>query len=96
MTGRGVDAIIRVHRLDGKEFVVNADLIETVESTPDTVLSLVSGRKLVVAESVEEIIERVVAFNRSRALPTRVEPSTASPAGRAGAAVIRERDASRG
>lgn len=90
-----MDAIIRVHRLDGKEFVVNADLIETVESTPDTVLSLVSGRKLVVAESVDEVIERVVAFNRSRALPARLEPPAPSPAGRAGAVVTRERDAAR-
>ena len=58
--------MIRLHRLDGKELVVNADLIETVESTPDTVLSLTTGRKLVVRESVEEVIEEVVRYHRRR------------------------------
>ena len=67
--------MIRLHRLDGKEFVVNADLIETVEATPDTVLSLTTGRKLVVRESVEEVIEKVLHFNRSRSLgPVRWRP----------------------
>lgn len=58
--------MIRVHRLDGKEFVVNADHIETVEATPDTVLSLVSGRKHVVAEDVDQVIRLVVAFHQER------------------------------
>lgn len=89
-----MDAIIRVHRLDGKEFVVNADLIETVESTPDTVISLVSGRKLVVAESVEDVIQRVVEFNRSRAVTGRVPPPGAPPVGRAGSVAAREQGAS--
>ncbi|MBE3598017.1 MAG: flagellar FlbD family protein [Limnochordaceae bacterium] len=61
--------MIKVHRLDGKEFVVNADLIETVEKTPDTVISLATGRKHVVAESVDEVIRLVVEFNRQRMRP---------------------------
>ena len=69
--------MIRVHRLDGKEFVVNADLIETVEATPDTVLSLTTGRKLVVRESVEEVVRRVVRYQRRRTLgPVRSAPAT--------------------
>lgn len=56
--------MIRVTRLKGQELVVNAHLIETIEATPDTVLTLTSGRTLVVAESVDEIVERVVAYRR--------------------------------
>jgi flagellar protein FlbD len=53
-----------VSRLDGTEFVVNAELIELIEMTPDTVLSLTTGRKLIIREPAEEIIDRVVAFQR--------------------------------
>ena len=84
-----MDATIRVHRLDGKEFVINADLIETVESTPDTVISLVSGRKLVVAESVDEVIRRVILFNRSRVAGTRLADLARPPVGRAGSVPLR-------
>jgi flagellar protein FlbD len=45
--------------------VLNCDLIEHVETTPDTVISLTTGQKLMVLESAEEIIERVVKFRRS-------------------------------
>ncbi|WP_352404561.1 MULTISPECIES: flagellar FlbD family protein [Sporanaerobacter] len=54
--------MIKVKRLNGKEFVVNSDLIEFVEETPDTVISLTTGKKVVVQESVDEIIEKVIEF----------------------------------
>ncbi|SHI05325.1 flagellar FlbD family protein [Sporanaerobacter acetigenes] len=54
--------MIRVKRLNGKEFVVNSDLIEFVEETPDTVISLTTGKKVVVQESVDEVIEKVIEF----------------------------------
>lgn len=54
--------LIKVTRLNGKEFVVNAEQIEFIESTPDTVISLISGKKIVVNESVEEIIDSVVKY----------------------------------
>ncbi len=54
--------MIKVSRLDGTEFVVNAELIELIETTPDTVLSLTTGRKLIVREPAEELVTRVVAF----------------------------------
>lgn len=57
--------MIYVSRLDGKEFVVNAQLIETVESVPDTVISMTTGRKLVVREPVEVVIERIAGYQRS-------------------------------
>jgi flagellar protein FlbD len=56
--------MILVTRLDGKELVVNADHILTVEHTPDTVLHLTGGLTLMVREPVEEVVERVVAFRR--------------------------------
>ena len=54
--------MIKVTRLNGKEFVVNADQIEFVETTPDTVITLISGKKVIVLESVEQIIDRVVSY----------------------------------
>lgn len=49
----------------GGEFVVNADLIETVEATPDTVITLTTGHKLIVQQTVDEVVQRVVAFKRA-------------------------------
>ncbi len=54
--------MIKVTRLNGTELVVNADLIEFVEATPDTVISLTTGKKIVVSEPVDEIICKVVDF----------------------------------
>ncbi len=56
--------MIKVSRLNKEEFFVNPDLIEFIEETPDTVISLQSGRKVVVAESVEEIVESIVRYKR--------------------------------
>jgi flagellar protein FlbD len=56
--------VIALTRLNGSMFVLNADLIETIEATPDTVISLVTGKKYVVREKVEEVIDRIVEFRR--------------------------------
>jgi flagellar protein FlbD len=56
--------MIKVTRLDHSELVVNAELIETIEATPDTVITLTSGKKLVVSEEVEEIVRRVLEYRR--------------------------------
>lgn len=48
--------LIELTKMDTRRILVNSDLIETVEATPDTVLILYSGRKLLVKESPEEII----------------------------------------
>lgn len=60
--------MIRVTRLDNREIVVNSDLVEFVESTPETIVSTTTGKKIVVKESVDEILKRVLEFRR-RALP---------------------------
>ncbi len=57
--------MIQLTRLNNQALVVNCDLIKFVEKSPDTVLTLVTGEKLVVRESVEELLERVVRFRIS-------------------------------
>ena len=54
--------MIPLTRLNGHAFVVNPDLLERAEATPDTVVTLVDGTRLIVLESVEEIIERIIGF----------------------------------
>jgi flagellar protein FlbD len=56
--------MIHLTRLDGTDVVVNADLIATIERTPDTMIALVTGARLMVRETVEETVEKVVAFRR--------------------------------
>ncbi len=56
--------MIKVTRLSGEMVVINAELIETVEATPDTVITLTTGKKLVVVEEPEEVVERVMAYRR--------------------------------
>ncbi len=56
--------MIVLTRLNGQPIMVNADLIESVETTPDTVITLVSGNKLIVRDSMELIQERIIEFKR--------------------------------
>jgi flagellar protein FlbD len=57
--------VILIHRLRGEPMFLNTDLIEFIESTPDTVITLADGRKLVVSDSPEEIVERARLFRAS-------------------------------
>ncbi|MCK4632004.1 MAG: flagellar FlbD family protein [candidate division Zixibacteria bacterium] len=54
--------MIKVTRLNDDELVLNADLIEFVEAIPDTIISLTTGKKIMVQETVDEVIERVASF----------------------------------
>jgi flagellar protein FlbD len=54
--------MITLSRLNGAAFAVNCDLIERIDASPDTVLTLVDGTRYVVSESMDEVIERVRAF----------------------------------
>ena len=56
--------MISVTRLDGSEFVINSDLIETVEATPDTVITFAHDKKVVVRESPRDIVDSIVRFRR--------------------------------
>jgi flagellar protein FlbD len=56
--------MIKVSRLNGKEFVVNAELIQYLEETPDTVITLLNHEKVVVKEKLDEVIRRVIEYKR--------------------------------
>jgi flagellar protein FlbD len=57
--------MIRLTRLNHVPLVLNSDLIEQVEVTPDTVITMTTGEKIMVLESAEEIMDRVVQFRRT-------------------------------
>lgn len=57
--------MIRVTRLNSSPLILNSDLIEHIESTPDTVITLTTGQSLRVRESAEEVVQRIVEFRRS-------------------------------
>ena len=54
--------MILLTRLDGRELVVNSDLILTVEATPDTMVTLTTGDRLLVRQAVQDVVDRAVAF----------------------------------
>ena len=57
--------MIEVHRLNGELFLLNSDMIETIEVTPDTVVRLVNGHRYVVKENFGDIRRAIVDFRRS-------------------------------
>lgn len=57
--------MIKLTRLDGREFVLNCDLIESLEANPNTVLSLRTEKKILVKETINEIIERIVTYKQT-------------------------------
>ncbi|WP_010249110.1 flagellar FlbD family protein [Acetivibrio cellulolyticus] len=56
--------MIVLTKLNGSKFVLNSELIESLEGTPDTVISTTTGKKIVVAENVEEVVEKVIQYKR--------------------------------
>ena len=56
--------MIQVTRLDDSKLVINSDLIEFVEETPDTIISLTTGKKIMVRETAGDIIERVTEYRK--------------------------------
>jgi flagellar protein FlbD len=61
--------MILVHRLRGEPLYLNPDLIEAIEATPDTVLTLVDGRRTVVADGIDDVVDRILRF-RAQVLVT--------------------------
>lgn len=57
-------SMIQLTRLNNKPLVVNSDLIKFVEQAPDTVVTLITGEKIVVRERAGEVLERIVEFRR--------------------------------
>ncbi len=73
--------MIRLTRINHVPLVLNADLIEHIEITPDTVIAMTSGQKFMVLESADVVIERVLEFrrailerNRPEVVPTQDRP----------------------
>jgi flagellar protein FlbD len=73
--------MIKLTRLDGEPFVLNAELIRYVERRPDTFITLTSGDRIVVAETMDEVVERSVQYQQQKHfIPT---PRPISPVGQA-------------
>jgi flagellar protein FlbD len=73
--------MIRLTRLNDVPFYLNCDLIEFLEETPDTVITLSNGGKLLVKEPAETVVERIVAYRRRILEGPRDTPSVQSPDG---------------
>ena len=56
--------MVKITRLNGSILVVNADMIEFLEATPDTIVTLTTGRKVVAKESIDELIDKVVEYKK--------------------------------
>jgi len=54
--------VILVHRLRGEPMLLNSDLVESIETTPDTVITLVDGKRIVVADDAAEVVDRIRDF----------------------------------
>lgn len=57
--------MIMLTRLNGQRFVVNAELIRTVETLPDTTIKLINGDTMLVRESMDEVVDKAVEYGRS-------------------------------
>ena len=56
--------MIQATRLNGSSIYINPELIETIEKTPDTIITLTSGKKYVVKENVEELVKRFIKYQQ--------------------------------
>jgi flagellar protein FlbD len=67
--------MIKLTRLDGEPFILNADLIRYIESRPDTFVTLTTGERVVVTETMDEVVERAIRYQQTKHLiPSPVEP----------------------
>lgn len=57
--------VTKLNKLNAEAFMLNCELIETIEERPDTTISLVNGKHYVVAESTAEVISKVIEYKRS-------------------------------
>ena len=57
--------MIKVSKLNNQQFTINSDLIETIEQTPDTVITMTTGNKYVVREKQDEIIDRIISYKQA-------------------------------
>lgn len=69
--------MIKVTRINDAPLVINADLIEFVEASPETIICLTTGKKIMVKQTIDEIIDRVAEFKRKANIRT-ISPDTAA------------------
>lgn len=67
--------MISVTRTNGSKIYINAELIQTVESTPDTVITLTSNKKFIVKDTAQEIAERFIEYRRQTLTPLTISSS---------------------
>ena len=66
--------MIKLTRLGGEAFVLNAELIKYIESLPDTFVTLTTGDRLVVAESLDEVVRRTLEYHQQKQIvPTKLK-----------------------
>ncbi len=58
--------MIRLTRLNNSEFLLNAEMIKFVESCPDTIITLINCETLMVRETVDEVVERIMAYHQTK------------------------------
>jgi flagellar protein FlbD len=56
--------MILITRMDGRQIYVNAELIQYLESTPDTIITLTNNTKLIVKEKADQVVERIIAYQK--------------------------------
>ena len=56
--------MIKVTRLNGEPIYINSDLIEFIETTPDTIITLTTGKKVIIKENIEYVIQHIVDYNQ--------------------------------
>lgn len=57
--------MITITRLNDKELIINCDLIECIEATPDTTITMTTGRKIIAKESIDDIIDKVKEYKKN-------------------------------
>jgi flagellar protein FlbD len=72
--------MIKVTRINNKELVVNAELIESIEQTPDSIISLTTGKKFAVVETIDEIVEKVIRYRVKINTPFMLQAKSAAEA----------------
>lgn len=65
--------MIKLRKLNGKEFLLNCERIESAEETPDTVITTIDGKKIVVLESIDVLTQKVIEYKRNIHFPTTKE-----------------------
>ncbi|NOX36593.1 MAG: flagellar FlbD family protein [Calditrichaeota bacterium] len=71
--------MITVTRINNQPITINAEIIEFVESTPDTIITTMTGKKILVKESVEEVVEKIIEYRQRCFEKIRIEIERQQP-----------------